>query len=91
MRLGLSMMEVENSALSKAKPGLYVIGVAGAAMQAGLAVGDVVLGVNDVPVRTFAEFDKALKSVSSNASVALLVLRRGAMNYIAVTSPAQPG
>jgi len=91
LRLGLSMMEVENSATAKTRPGLYVIGVAGAAMQAGLVAGDVVLGVNDAPVRSFADFDKALKAAAANPSVALLVLRRGAMNYIAVAAPAQPG
>jgi S1-C subfamily serine protease len=60
-------------------------------MQAGLVAGDVVLGVNDAPVRAFADFDKALKAAAANPSVALLVLRRGAMNYIAVAAPAQPG
>jgi len=91
IRLGLSMMEVDDSAPSRAKPGLHVIGVDGAAMQAGLMVGDVVLGVNDAQVQSFADFDQALKAVASNQSVALLVLRRGAMNYIAVAAHALPG
>jgi serine protease Do len=91
IRLGLSMMEVDNAAPSRAKPGLHVIGVGGAAMQAGVMVGDVVLGVNDAQVLSFAEFDKALKVAGFNQPVALLVLRRGAMNYIAVAAPAQPG
>jgi serine protease Do len=55
--------------------GLVVNGISGLALQAGIQRGDVVLAVNDVPVRSRKELD-ALLAERDGATVALLI-RRG--------------
>ncbi len=83
-RLGLALMERERRPDMKAAPGLYVVSVSGAALQAGLLPGDMVLAVNDASVLRIAEFDAALKRLRPGGPVALLVARRGVANFIPV-------
>ncbi|HXU82614.1 MAG TPA: trypsin-like peptidase domain-containing protein [Polyangia bacterium] len=65
--------------------GVEVIRVeGGAAREAGLLRGDVVLRVGRTPVRTLEELRKALKAASPAAPVLLLVLREGARFWTAL-------
>jgi serine protease Do len=63
---------------------LRVVGIRGAARRAGVHLGDRILAVNDVPVASISAFDEALARTAPNRPVALLILRRSALNYIAV-------
>ena len=63
---------------------LRVTGIRGAARRAGIHLGDRILAVNDVPVASVSAFDEALAGTDPNRPVALLVLRRSVINYVAV-------
>ena len=54
----------------------------GSAAIAGIARGDVILAVNDVPVSSMDEFKKAVDA--SGPSVALLIQRDGAEIFVPV-------
>ena len=63
---------------------LRVIGIRGAARRAGIHLGDRIVAVNDVPVASISAFDEALAGTAPNRPVALLILRRSALNYVAI-------
>jgi serine protease Do len=85
-RLGLSVRPLtpeERKALGT--EGRIVVGaVGGGAARAGIQPGDVVLGVNDKPVRSVEDLRAASKDLKSGESVALLIERRGAKIYVPV-------
>jgi serine protease Do len=56
----------------------------GAAREAGLMRGDILLRVGRTPVRTLEELRRALKAASPSAPVLLLVLREGARFWTAL-------
>jgi serine protease Do len=56
----------------------------GAAREAGLLRGDILLRVGRTPVRTLDELRRALKAASPVAPVLLLVLREGAHFWTAL-------
>ncbi len=56
-----------------------------AAREAGIRPGDVILAVGRTSVASVAELDRALADVEAGDTVMLLVRRRGATQYIAVT------
>ncbi len=83
-RLGLGLMEANRADSVKSLQGLRVIAAEGAAMLAGIVPGDTVLAVNDVPVSRIPEFDAAIGKLRGRGRVALLISRRGAVNFIPV-------
>lgn len=85
-RLGLSvrpLTQEERSTL--ATEGRIVVGsVSGGAARAGVQPGDVVIGINDQPVKTVDELRSASKKLGAGDPAALLIERRGAKIYVAV-------
>jgi serine protease Do len=61
--------------------------VRGAAAQAGLQPGDVVLRVGNKPIDNVATFKSAAAGVKPGDTVLLLVSRDGASQFVAVTVP----
>ncbi|MDA8094169.1 MAG: DegQ family serine endoprotease [Betaproteobacteria bacterium] len=66
--------------------GLVVQGVGGAAAEAGIEPGDVVLAVNDKKVRTVAEFNRLVARSTAKHSVALLMRRGNESIYVAIST-----
>jgi serine protease Do len=56
----------------------------GAALRAGIGPGDQILGLNQSPIRTLAEYDAALARLTAGAVVAVLVAREGRQRYYAL-------
>jgi serine protease Do len=85
-RLGLTFREpsADGSTGAAASNGLGVIGIRGAARRAGIHLGDTVLAVNDIRVESIGAFDAALAATPGDRPVALLILRRSSLSYIAV-------
>jgi serine protease Do len=85
-RLGLSVRPLtaeERDALGT--EGHIVVGAAsGAAARAGVQPGDILIGVNDRPVRTVAELRSASKDLAAGNSAALLIERQGTRIYVPV-------
>ena len=70
---------------------MAIAGVDGAAEQAGLRPGYVVLSVGREPVGTVSELDARLSGVAADSTVMLLVRRGGSTQFIAVTPGAHEG
>jgi serine protease Do len=64
--------------------GVLVIDVQGAAAQAGIRRGDVILALNNTEVSTLDQFNKAINAVPSGKTIALLVLRGDSTLYVPV-------
>ncbi len=86
-RLGLDL--VENKQTSQMPAGIYVDGVTGTSLLAGIEYGDRIIAVNNLLVLTVEDFDAALQSVSKYESVALLVERERKRLYVAVRQDPQ--
>ena len=71
----------------KDKGGVVISDVRGAAAQAGLQQGDVILRVGNKPVDSPAAFKSAAADVKPGDTVLLLVSRDGASRFVAVTVP----
>jgi serine protease Do len=63
---------------------VLVAGVTGHAAKAGVQPGDIVLAVNDAPVRSIEELRAAAAKLPRNEPAALLIEREGARVYVAV-------
>ncbi|PKO44494.1 MAG: protease Do [Betaproteobacteria bacterium HGW-Betaproteobacteria-22] len=66
------------------KQGLLVVEAQGAAAQAGIRRGDVVLGLNNTEVQSLEQFDKLLSGFATGKTIALLVLRGENTLYVPV-------
>ena len=76
-KLGLVLKELTPQQKKKitGKNGLLVVDALGAAAQAGISRGDVILGLNNTVVQSLDQFNKQVAAISSGKTVALLVLR----------------
>jgi serine protease Do len=87
-RLGLTVDALtapQRAALRLQGGGIAVRSAQGAAREAGVRSGDVILAVNDVTVADVDGFDKALASaVTAHRPVAFLIQRGSALGYLAV-------
>jgi serine protease Do len=81
-RLGLEF--VQHKQAPQMPAGIYVEGVTGASLLAGIEYGDRIVAVNNLPVLTVEDFDSALKNFSQHERVALLVQRDRIRFYVAV-------
>ena len=81
--LGVRPLTKEEREATKSDGGLMVENVEGAAARAGIQPGDVIVRVNEKPVRGVDELREAI--ASSRESVALLVQRDNKRVYVAVT------
>jgi serine protease Do len=83
-RLGLTVRELapEERAQLRTEAGLLVQNASGAAARAGIQPGDVILALNDTPVKSVEQL-KALVT-KADKSVALLVQREDTRRYVPV-------
>ncbi|MGZ5136550.1 MAG: Do family serine endopeptidase [Burkholderiales bacterium] len=97
-RLGLTLIELtarERQAL-EAEGSLLVRSASGAARNAGIRQGDMILAINDAQVDRIADLNRALGALAPGSVVALLVLREESRAYVTVrlagsTTPANLG
>lgn len=85
-RIGLLLKELTPQQKKKlnGKNGLLVVDSQGAAAQAGLRRGDVILGLNNSEVESLEQFNKQIAAAPSGKTVALLVQRGENTLYVPV-------
>lgn len=85
-RIGLILKELTPLQKKKlnGKNGLLVIESQGAAAQAGIRRGDVVLGLNNSEVQSLEQFNKQITAIASGKTIALLVLRGETTLYVPI-------
>jgi serine protease Do len=86
-KLGLTVRELapaEREQL-KAEGGLVVQNATGAAARAGIQPGDVILALNDTPVKSVEQLKSLVKKSEKSKTVALLVQRDEARIYVPLT------
>jgi serine protease Do len=82
-RLGLVVVESPPHA-GTSGPRLEVREAHGAALRAGIGAGDVIVALNDVPLDRLARYQSELSRIQPDATLALLVMRQGRLEYFAV-------
>lgn len=85
-RLGLMLRELTPQERKKAgiKTGLLVVNVQGAAAQAGVRRGDLLLAVGDTEVQNQDQLNKLLENVSAGKLVAMRLMRGDNLFYVTV-------
>lgn len=68
----------------KGKNGLLVIESSGAAAEAGVRRGDVILGLNNSETQSVSRFDTQINAVPKGKTVAVLILRGGNTLYVPI-------
>ena len=90
-RLGIAVMDLsaeQRAELELDKQGVLVEGVeAGAAADAGIRKGDVILRLNNEAVTGSKQFAKLVKALPAGKSVPVLVQRRGGPTFMAMKVP----
>ena len=90
-KLGMSVVNVPPEVASRLgiKGGVYVaqLDPAGAAAEAGLQQGDVIVEVNRHRVRNLREFNRVLSRIHRGEYITLLVKRRFGSLYVAMPMP----
>ncbi len=90
-RLGISVTALtsqQREELDVAKDGVVVENVqSGPAMNAGIQRGDVILSLDNVRIQDPAQFERVVKDLPTNKSVAALVQRRGSPLFVAIKVP----
>jgi serine protease Do len=85
-KIGLTLKELTPAQKKKlnGKNGLLVIDSAGAAAQAGIRRGDVILGLNNSETQSVEQFNKQINAVVAGKTVAVLVQRDGSTLYVPI-------
>ena len=87
-RLGISVIDLTNAqreTLQIAKSGVLVQDVAkGAAKDAGISRGDVILRIQNTAIHDAADFDNIVKKLPAGKSVAVLIQRQGNPVFLAL-------
>ena len=85
-KIGLTLKELTPAQKKKlnGKNGLLVIDSTGAAAQAGIRRGDVILGLNNSESQSVELFNKQINSVATGKTVAVLVLRGESTLYVPI-------
>jgi serine protease Do len=83
-KLGLTLRELapEEKAQLKTDGGLVVQNVSGAAARAGIQPGDVILALNDTPLKSVDQLRSLVQKAEKSKTVALLVQRETARIYV---------
>ncbi len=85
-KIGLSLKELTPQQKKKlnGKNGLLVVESVGAAAQAGIRRGDVILGLNNSESQSVEQFNKQINAVAAGKTVAVLVLRGENTLYVPI-------
>lgn len=85
-KIGLTLKELtpQQKKRLNGKNGLLVIDSAGAAAQAGIRRGDVILGLNNSETQSVEQFNKQINSVAVGKTVAVLVQRAENTLYVPI-------
>jgi serine protease Do len=85
-KIGLTLKELTPTQKKKlnGKNGLLVAESAGAAAQAGIRRGDVILGLNNNETQSVEAFNKQINAVTAGKTVAVLVLRGESTLYVPI-------
>jgi serine protease Do len=85
-KIGLTLRELTPAQKKKlnGKNGLLAIESAGAAAQAGIRRGDVILGLNNSESQSVEQFNKQVNGVAAGKTVAVLVQREGSTLYVPI-------
>ena len=85
-KIGLILKELTPQQKKKlsGKNGLLVIDSMGAAAQAGIRRGDVILGLNNSEIQSLEQFNKQLNNVAVGKTVAVLVQRAENTLYVPI-------
>ena len=85
-KIGLTLKELTPAQKKKlnGKNGLLVMDTAGAAAQAGIRRGDVILGLNNSETQSVELFNKQINAVPAGKTVAVLVLRGESTLYVPI-------
>lgn len=85
-KIGLTLKELtaEQKKKLNGRNGLLVIESVGAAAQAGIRRGDVILGLNNSESQSVESFNKQINAVASGKTVAVLVLRGDNTLYVPI-------
>ena len=85
-KIGLTLKELTPQQKKKlnGKNGLLVVDSVGAAAQAGLRRGDVIMGLNNSETQSVEQFNKQINAVAAGKTVAVLVLRGESTLYVPI-------
>ncbi|MES2546927.1 MAG: Do family serine endopeptidase, partial [Pseudomonadota bacterium] len=85
-KIGLTLKELTPQQKKKlnGKNGLLVVDSVGAAAQAGIRRGDVILGLNNSESQSVEQFNKQINAVAAGKTVAVLVLRGENTLYVPI-------
>lgn len=85
-KIGLTLKEltVQQKKKLNGKNGLLVVESVGAAAQAGIRRGDVILGLNNNESQSVEQFNKQINAVAAGKTVAVLVQRGDATLYVPI-------
>jgi serine protease Do len=85
-KIGLTLKEltVQQKKKLNGKNGLLVVESVGAAAQAGIRRGDVILGLNNSESQSVEQFNKQINAVTAGKTVAVLVQRGEATLYVPI-------
>jgi len=90
-RLGLGVADLTDEQRAELEIGAGVVVtrlVDGAASRAGVHKGDIILSIDNKPVKNVEAFQKLVKTLPDNKSVAILVQRNGSPTFLALKVPA---
>jgi serine protease Do len=85
-KIGLTLKELSPQQKKKlnGKNGLLVVDSVGAAAQAGIRRGDVVLGLNNSELQSLELFNKQINGIAVGKTIAVLVLRGENTLYVPI-------
>ena len=85
-KIGLTLKELTPQQKKKlnGKNGLLVVESAGAAAQAGIRRGDVILGLNNSESQSVEQFNKQVNAIAAGKTIAVLVLRGENTLYVPI-------
>ncbi len=88
-KIGLTLKELTPQQKKKlnGKNGLVVVESTGAAAQAGIRRGDVILGLNNSETQSVELFNKQINAVAAGKTVAVLVQRADSTLYVPIKVP----
>lgn len=90
-RFGLQLAEIPQAQLNRVgiKYGLYVRGASGAAREAGLIQGDIIVGIGSEDITSFNDLKQRLDQAKAGEVVPLRIIRQGASGFLSMKVPAR--